>query len=134
MVNQKLRKTQKNSAKEALDYLENNELTQKEHLRLLGILTKSIGYFPIGDAIKMTPDGGLFSNGRVLTIEEVIKFRQGIQALQENWAFQLLGDQILFESIQHGVHFGDSTDKLMFSKTAVFFITKFRQLLAQLAL
>ena len=117
------------SAKKALDYLEENELTQKEHLRLLGILNKNLNMFPLSKVIELRRDGATLANGQELTIDEVVKFRTGISSMKENWAFQLLADQILFEAIQHGIHFGDTTDKLMFSKTATYFITKFRELL-----
>jgi hypothetical protein len=115
------------NSKRALDYLENNKLTQEEHLRLLGILTKSINTFPIDTVITFTQDGGYMANGHKLTLDEVVKFRQGISALSENWAFQLLGDQIMYEAIKHGVHHGDTTERMMFSKTAIYFIQKFRE-------
>lgn len=119
------------TGKKALDYLENHELTQQEHLRLLGILTRNINAFPLENAVTITSQGALTANGREMTLEEVVKFRQGISALRDNWAFQLLGDQILFESIKWGVHNGDTTERLFFSKTAIYFITKFRELISQ---
>lgn len=115
------------SAKKALDYLEENDLTQKEHLRLLGILSKNLNVFPLDNVLKATHDGGVLANGKKLNMDEVIKFRIGISNLRDNWAFQLLGDQILYESIKWGVHNGDTTEKMMFSKSAIYFITKFRE-------
>jgi len=115
------------TAKEALSYLEENELSPREHIRLLGILNKSINTFPLQGAITVTQDGGYTANGQKLTLDEVVKFRQGISALRNNWAFQLLGDQILFEAIKTGVHHGDTPEKIMFSKTAIYFISKFRE-------
>lgn len=117
------------NGRKALDYLENNELTQKEHLRLLGILNKQLNVFPLDDVLLISDEGAICANGRILSIEEIMKFRSGIESLRENWAFQLLADQVLFEAIKHGVHFGDTTDKVMFSKSGIYFITKFYQLL-----
>lgn len=115
------------NAKQALDYLEKNALTQEEHLRLLGILNRSINSFPLQDPIEVMMDGSYVLNGQKMTIEEVVKFRQGISALKDNWAFQILGDKILFDAIKQGVHFAETPEKMMFSKTAIWFITKFRQ-------
>jgi len=115
------------TGKKALDYLESNDLTQEEHLRLLGILNKNLNSFPISSVITLSQDGGYLANGQKLTIDEVVKFRQGISALRDNWAFQLLGDQILFEAIKIGVHHGDTPSQMMFSKTAIYFIQKFRE-------
>ncbi len=115
------------TSKKALDYLENNELSQQEQIRLLGILSKQINAFPLQEVIVTNEMGATLANGQEMSIEELVKFRQGISALQSNWAFQLLGDQILYEAIKWGVHNGDTTDRIMFSKTAIWFITKFRQ-------
>ncbi len=119
------------SNKRALDHIESHELSQQEQIRLLGILTKQINAFPLENVITTTQTGATLANGRELNLEEVVKFRQGISALRDNWAFQLLGDQILYEAIKWGVHNGDTTDRIMFSKTAIWFITKFRGFITQ---
>ena len=113
----------------ALQVLKRASLSQEEHLELLNIVNKQINSFPVGEVIQSTVDGAILANGQKLTIEEVVKFRQGISSLRDNWAFQLLADQIHFEAIKHGVHYGDNTDKIMFSKTAIYFIQKFRELI-----
>lgn len=117
------------TGKKALDYLENNELTQHEHLRLLGILNKQLNIFPLSEVLIQTPMGAILANGRELNMEELVKFRQGINAIKGNWAFQLLGDQILFLAIHQGVHLGDTTEKMLWSRTAIWFIIKFRNLI-----
>lgn len=119
----------KTTAKKALDYLETNELSEQESIRLMNILNKKINTFPLTDVIKITVDGGYMANGQKLNIDQVVEFRQGISALRDNWAFQLLADQILFLAIQHGVHFGDTVGKLHFSKASIYFITKFKELI-----
>lgn len=111
----------------AIKILNNASLSKEEHLELLNVVNKQINSFPISEVIQFTVDGATLANGQKLTIEEVVKFRQGVSSLRDNWAFQLLADQILFEAIKHGVHYGDNPDKIMFSKTAIYFIQKFRK-------
>ena len=111
----------------ALKILNKASLSKEEHLELLNVVNKQINSFPISEVIQFTVDGATLANGQKLTIEEVVKFRQGVSSLRDNWAFQLLADQILFEAIKHGVHYGDNPDKIMFSKTAIYFIQKFRE-------
>lgn len=111
----------------AIKILNNASLSKEEHLELLNVVNKQINSFPISEVIQFTVDGATLANGQKLTIEEVVKFRQGVSSLRDNWAFQLLADQILFEAIKHGVHYGDNPDKIMFSKTAIYFIQKFRE-------
>ena len=117
------------TSKQVLDFLESNELNSKDHLRLLGILNKNFNSFPLGNVVLFTQDGALAANGRKLDLDETVKFRQGIGALKDNWAFQLLGDQVLYEAIKHGVQFGDTPEKILFGRSAIYFITKFRELL-----
>lgn len=119
------------TGKKALDYLEENQLTPSEHLRLLGILTKSINSFPLESVVDINNQGAICANGRELSMEELVKFRQSISALRENWAFQLLGDQILFEAIKIGIHEGHTTERLMFSKSVIYFLTKFKELITR---
>jgi hypothetical protein len=121
----------KQTAKKSLDYLENNQLTQEEHLRLLGILNKQINAFPLETVVFINNQGATCANGRELTLEETVKFRQGISALRDNWSFQLLADQILFEAIKIGIHEGHTTERLMFSKSVIYFLTKFKELIVK---
>lgn len=117
------------TGKKALDYLEENELSPVEHLRLLGILTKSINAFPLESVIAINTQGAICANGKELSMEELVKFRQGVSAIRDNWAFQLLADQILFEAIKIGIHEGHTPERLMFSKSVIYFITKFKELI-----
>ena len=119
----------KTTGKQALDYLEENELSPVEHLRLLGILTKSINSFPLENVLTTTTQGATCANGRELTMEELVKFRQSISALRDNWAFQLLADQILYLAIKIGIHEGHTTERLMFSKSVIYFLTKMKELI-----
>ncbi len=115
----------------AIKYLERKDLSREEHLSLLGITNKKLNAFPIDNVIILTQDGAILANGHKLSMEEVIKFRQGISSLRDNWAFRLLGDQIFYEAIKWGIHTGDTTDKLMFSKSSIWFITKFREYISK---
>lgn len=124
-------KKTKVSAKEALDFLDANDLSPKDHTRLLGILNKNMGLFPIADVIVLRQDGATCVNGRELDMDELIKFRQGISAIRDNWAFKLIMDQVLFEAVKHGVHYGDTPEKIMFSKSATYFCSKFAEVLAK---
>lgn len=119
------------TAKQALDYLDKNTLTEDEHIRLLSILTRSINAFPIDDIIKLHPDGSTLINGQKLTLEETVNFRQGISALRDNFAFKVLGDQILYEAVKWGVHTGDTKERIIFSKTAIWFISKFKEFIVK---
>ena len=117
------------TGQKALDYLEENALTPDEHLRLLGILNKQINAFPLENVVFINNQGSTCANGRELTLEETVKFRQSISALRDNWGFQLLADQILFEAIKIGIHEGHTTERMMFSKSVIYFLTKMKELI-----
>lgn len=115
---------------EVLNFLEHNEIRGNDLSRLLGVFNKNINSFPIGEVIQTTPEGLIMVNGRTLDdLNDLTKFRQGIHAVRDNWAFQLLADQILFNAIKYGVHFGKDPDSVIFSRVAIWFITQFREYL-----
>jgi len=113
--------------KEVFDWLETNVLTQEQHIRLLGILNQSLNAFPIAEVVQNTTDGIVLVNGRQLNLDETLKFRQGISALRDNWAFQLFGDQVLYNAIKYGVHFGKDQESIVFSRCAIWFVTQFKE-------
>lgn len=124
-------KTKKITLKEVIDYLENVEIKGEDKNKLLGSLNKALVAFPLKDVVVKTVDGGVLANGQRLNIDELVKFRADVSNLSQNWAFQLLGDQILYLSFLTGITKGDTPEQVMFSKTAIWFITKFRQLLTE---
>lgn len=107
--------------------LENSTISKAQHMEILGLCLKEIGYFPIQDSISKHMDGSLLYNGRNMTMEAVVQFRSHLHSLKDNIAFKLISDQVIFDAIKEGVHKSDTVEKIMFSKSAIYIITKLRE-------
>lgn len=126
-----VKKEQNNSLKDLLAYLDKN-LSQEERILVFNKLNQSLNVFPIDDVIKFRQDGAFLINGKQLTLEQFQNFRQSIDALKTNFAFQVIADQILYKAIAIGIHQGLSPDQIIFSKSSIWFIQEFRNLLEKL--
>tara|TARA_R110000868_G_C10971076_1_gene769959 strand:+ start:9048 stop:9455 length:408 start_codon:yes stop_codon:yes gene_type:complete len=131
MSAQKSKIVKKSNLKDLLSELDTN-LSQEERLLALNWLNKSLNTFPLEDVIKYRQDGALLANGKALSIEQMVSFRESLTALKSNFAFQIIADQILFLAISEGIHKGLNTDMIMFSKSAIWFIQKFKEVLDKL--
>jgi len=120
-------KKPKKTVKDFLSYLDKTTLTQEERILLFNHLNKSLNTFPINDVIVFRKDGALLYNGVEMTLEQVQNFKQSVASIKDNPAFRIICDQVLFKAIQTGIHLGLSTDQIIFSKAAIYFITQFRE-------
>lgn len=114
--------------KELLDYLD-KDLSQQERILVFNKLNQSLNIFPIDDVVKFRQDGAFLINGKQLTLEQFQNFRQAIDALKNNFAFQIIADQILYKAIAIGIHQGLSPDQIIYSKSCIWFIQQFKDLL-----
>lgn len=113
-------------------YLNAIELSREERTELLNYFNKEIKAFPIKDAVLITPTGGILANGRLLTLEEREAFLQGIHALSNNYSFNVIADQILYQCMQVGIHNSTTLDHMYFTKVAIYFTSEFKTLLQNL--
>lgn len=131
MLKQKQKVVNKSSLKNLLSKLDTN-LSQEERILALNWLNKSLNNFPLEDVIRFRNDGAVLANGKAMSVEQMVSFRESLSALKSNFAFQIIADQILFLAISEGIHKGLNTDQIMFSKSAIWFIQKFKEVLEKL--
>ena len=113
--------------RQVIEFLESKTLSPEERILAFNHLNKSLNTFPLNDVILFRKDGALLYNGLALSLEQVQNFKQSVTTLKDNAAFRIIGDQILFKAIQTGIHLGHSTDQIIFSKAAVWFIQQFKE-------
>jgi len=112
---------------EVIKLLETRSLNKEQHLKILSLCLQDIGYFPIEDTLKKGPDGNILFKGEALTVEETVTFRSHLHGLRDNIAFRFILDQISFDAIVYGIHDATTTEKIIFSKSALFLIKKFKE-------
>lgn len=118
--------------KDVLEYLSTHSLSREERIDLLNYFNKEIKAFPIEDCVQILPSGAILANGRALSLEERESFLQGARALLGNSAFNIIADQVVYQSIKVGIHDAKEMDHLYFSKTAMYFVDLFKKYLQTL--
>lgn len=113
-------------------YLDTHELTREQRIDLLNYFNKQINAFPIQDCVVIQPTGMILANGKQMTLEQREAFLQGARALLSNQAFNLIADQVVYQSMKVGIHDATEIDHLYFSKTAMYFIDLFKKYLQTL--
>lgn len=113
--------------KQVIDFLESKDLSQAERILGFNHLNRALNTFPLNDVVTFRKDGAVLYNGLPLSLEQVQNFKQSVTTLKDNAAFRIIGDQILFKAIQTGIHLGLSTDQIIFSKSAIWFIQQFKE-------
>lgn len=113
-------------------YLDTHELTREQRIDLLNYFNKQINAFPIQDCVVIQPTGMILANGKEMTLEQREAFLQGARALLSNQAFNLIADQVVYQSMKVGIHDAKEMDHLYFSKTAMYFIDLFKKYLQTL--
>lgn len=121
------KKKKQDNFKKLVKTLQTKKLSQEERILLFNYLNKSLNIFPINDVVVFRKDGALLYNGVEMSLEQVQNFKQSVRSIKDNPAFRVITDQILFKAIQTGVHLGLSTDQIIFSKAAIYFITQFKE-------
>ncbi len=112
--------------------LKKSNLSLEDRTALVTALLDKLGAFPIGDIITLT-DTGISINGRVLDTEQYMVFREQASALKDNFARQVINEQLKFKAIQMGIHKSLSADELYFSKAIIWFINEENILLERLS-
>lgn len=115
-----------------MSYLRTRTLNREERIDLFNYFNKEINAFPIDDSVVITTTGMILANGRQMTLEQRESFLQGAKALSNNVAFNLIADQVVYQSMKVGMHEATKMDDVYFSKTALYFIDLFKKYLERL--
>lgn len=113
--------------------LKHATLSPQEKAVVLSAALDSIGALPIRDMISTNESGRLIVNGKPVTVEMVRNLQESARAGLDNIAIRFIRDQIAFMAINIGVHNGDSLDKVMFARTALWNGQQEKLLLEKLA-
>lgn len=88
---------------------------------------------PVKDIVTYDVQGTLQVNGKVLDTEQAIQIREGAVALERNWTYKLIKDQIAYEAIKMGVHSSLSMEMILMSKAAIWLQEQEKKLISDLS-
>lgn len=95
---------------------------------------ESINALPIKDVITFGPQGIILVNDRPLTKEQLILLKNGADALEKNWTYKLIKEQVTYQAIKMGLHQSISLDATFVAKAAIWVQQEERKLIDRLKL
>lgn len=95
------------------------QLSSENRLKLTSRLLDRLSYIPSEDIIATDELGKLTINGKPLTMESAIVLKASAKAVLDSKAWKIVNEQVTFLAVSHGVHKGDSTEKLLWSRIAI---------------
>lgn len=106
------------STEKLIKALRKDSLPLEDRTALTAVLMDKIGTLPLESSIVITIQG-IQVNGRVLSTDQVLSFKEGCISLVNNPARKLVRDQVRYLAIVEGIHKGLTPDQILFSKTAL---------------
>lgn len=86
---------------------------------ILNCLLESVGALPFKDILTFDLDGTPKVAGKNLSPEQLLRLREGAAALEKNWTYRVIKEQIAYEAVKYGVHSSISTDMLLMAKSGL---------------
>ena len=111
--------------------LEKTKLPAEDRAGIIGALVAKVSGLPIDTVISVT-NAGVNINGMKLDVEQVVQFKEGCVALENNQARKLINQQIRYLAIVEGVHKGLTPDQILFSKAALWVMEQEARLIEQI--
>ncbi len=98
--------------------MKKSSLSTQDRIALTTALLDKLNALPMGNIIVETPEG-LIINGKELDTEQIINFKESCVSLKENFARQVIHEQIRYKATEMGIHKSQTIDELMFAKAII---------------
>ena len=99
--------------------LRRRDLTVRERTLLTGVLLDKLVALPASAILSTDESGQLLLYGRPLAIEQIKQLRESAKVVLLSSARKAVREQVAFMAVQLGVHHGDTPEKVLFSKAAL---------------
>jgi hypothetical protein len=100
---------------------------------ILNYLLEEVGATPFKDILTYDLDGTVHVAGKKLTSEQLIQLREGAVALENNWTYRVIKEQLAYEAVKYGIHSSLTTDMLLLSKSALWIQEQEKRLIKELS-
>jgi len=108
--------------------LEKEKLSIEDRTALTTAILSRLMVLPLADSF-VVGGGNVSINGKQMDTEQVIVFRDSCIALKDNFARQIIQQQVRYLATNLGIYKSVSTDELFFSKAALWCIEQEEKLL-----
>lgn len=113
--------------------LGNSKLSLENKTKLVACLLNKLQAIPASDIIKTNEQGKIEVNGRELDMDGLKILREGAILLLDSPTRKFVKEQIMFEAVKIGVHFGDTPERVIFSKAAIWQLEQEEEFIKKLA-
>lgn len=112
--------------------LRSSNLSLQNRTSLTTALLDKLNALPATDILKFTSEG-ILVNDKMLDLEGARLLRESARATLDSQARKFVQEQVNLRAVVLGVHNGDTPDKLMFSRAAIWQSQQAEELLKMLA-
>lgn len=106
-----------------INQLKKNNLPLEDKSALLSAIQDKLKILPLEDSLIIEPNK-ITIRGNVLDIDQIIKFKDSCMALKENYAFNVIREQVKYLAVNLGIYKSTSMEDLIFYKAALFNINQ----------
>lgn len=112
---------QKATVQQAIELIKSKDLTIQERNLCTGIILDRLEALPLASIITIDESGTTLIHGQALDIDKARMLYEAASAALDNKAEKLIDQQVLWAAITGGLHNGDSPEKLLFYRAAIWF-------------
>ena len=87
---------------------------------------------PISNILFIDKMGRLYIDGKLATQEQALSIKASGISFKDSFLEKLINDQITYQALQLGIHEGNTTDQIIFSKAALWVIQERKKLITQI--
>lgn len=102
--------------------LKGAHLSVQDRTLLTAAMLDTLNAFPLSDILSIDEEGKMLLQGKPVEYTQARALREGARAILRMPTEKVIRDAILFKAIVMGIHQGDSPEKVMFSKVAIWFV------------
>ena len=99
--------------------LKNSRISIEDRLLCTNSLISKLQALPTHDIIAVDPSGNIRVNGRELDREGARKLREGSLSILQSSTRELVRQQVVFRAINLALHNGDTPEKMIFGRAAI---------------
>ena len=114
-------------------YLLKVELTTQQKTRLIGAILDTSNAVPLSEVITFGQNGMIYVQGKLIDQEKAIQLRESARLLINNGAMNLIYEQVRHIAGTRGVAEGDTPEKLVFYRAALWWGEKELETIVRLA-
>lgn len=102
-------------------YARRADLSMEDRSALATVILDRLGALPFRDIIQVGSNGVLTIDGRPLDMETARKMRDSAKYVLESTARHFVREQVAFRAVTLGVHNGDTAEKAIFARAALWY-------------